>query len=443
MGAHPAELHIKAPFPAAFAPLVQERARYKVYYGGRGGAKSWAFARALLLRGLGEPLRVLCTREVQSSMKESVHQLLKDQIDAMGLGPVAQGGNGHYRVLTDRIVGVNGTLFTFKGLSDPDALKSTEGVDVAWLEEAHAVSKGSWNKLDPTIRKPGSEIWISFNPELPTDYLYELFIKKKPPPRAMVKKVTYRDNPWLPAELRDQMLHMRENDFDEYLHVWEGFCRAALEGAVYAKELRTAQKEGRLTGPVPVDKAKPVHVFFDLGRGDMTAMWFVQIVNFQYRIIGYYQNNGFVWDHYLEHLEAERMRRGFYYGTIWLPHDADNELLGSRRTIKQQTEDANYRTKIVKKIGLVDGINAARTVFQNAYFDEDECLQGINCLRQYHYEVDDDGTRSKLPEHDWSSHGSDAWRYLGVALKEDNPKPKVKPKLRASLPAGRNAWMAR
>jgi phage terminase large subunit len=200
------------------------------------------------------------------------------------------------------------------------------------------------------VRKPGSEIWVSFNPELPTDYLYRLFVadskrELRRPANSIVQKVTWRDNPWLPQVLRDEKDEMRRNDYDSYLWVWEGACRVALDGAVYAKQLRTVQKEERIT-QVPLEKAKPVHTFWDLGRGDMTAIWFVQIVGFQYRVVAYYQNNGEDFDHYLAKLEELRQERGWFYGTLWLPHDAEHKLLGAKRTIKQQAQDAGYRVRI-------------------------------------------------------------------------------------------------
>lgn len=442
MAAQAPTLKIRASFPRKFRFLLEEKARYKVAYGGRGGAKSWQFARALLIRGLQGNLRVLCTREVQSSLEDSVHKLLKDQIKLLGLGPVSEGGTGHYRWTKNHVYGPGGTEFIFKGLSDPEALKSAEGVDVCWIEEARTVSKASWQKLDPTVRKPGSEIWISFNPELATDFLYDLFIKRKPPPRSIVQKVSWRDNPWFSEELREQKDSQRERDYDDYLWIWEGHLRFALDGAVYAKQLREVQKEDRIT-VVPVVKSKPIHTFWDLGRGDMTAIWFVQIVGLQYRVVHYYQNNGEDFDHYLAKLEELKEERGWFYGTMWLPHDAEHKVLGAKRTIKQQALDAKHRARIVPNIKVADGIAAARAIFPATWFDEEHCSEGLACLRQYHYEVDDDGTRSKLPVHDWSSHGADGFRYMGVALRDDAPKPKAKPPARKPAPMSRQGWMGR
>lgn len=426
-------LKIHAQFPRKFRPLLEEKATYKVFYGGRGGAKSWQFARALLIKGLSGGLRVLCTREVQSSLKESVKQLLIDQIKLLGL-------EQFYRSTVDEIRGPDGTLFIFKGLSDPEALKSAEGVDICWIEEARTVSKASWAKLDPTIRKAGAEVWISFNPELETDYLYTLFVKNEPPPNSIVVKVGYEDNPWISAKFKEKADALKASDYDEWLWVYGGFCKVALEGAVYEKQLRACQAEGRITR-VPMVKGKPVHTFWDLGKGDMTAIWFVQIEGLQYRILHYIQANGLEVGDYLNKLEELRLEKGWFYGTMWLPHDAEHQRLGMPRTIKRQVEDGGYRVRIVPNIKVADGIAAARLVFASAWFDEAGCSDGLNCLRQYHYEVDDDGTRSRLPVHDWSSHGADGWRYLGVALKEDTPKPKrTAPPPKPAL--GRHGWLA-
>lgn len=189
--------------------------RYRVAYGGRGAIKSWSFARALIVLGAEIPLRILCAREYQSSIQESVHQLLASQIDMTGYGRL-------YEVQKTTILGVNGTEFIFKGIRrDPHKLKSLEGVDIAWIEEAEAVSLDSWRVLIPTIRKPGSEIWVSFNPALATDPTYEMFVGD-PPPRSVVRSVGYKDNPWLPAVLAEEAAELRKKDPEAYAYIWGG-----------------------------------------------------------------------------------------------------------------------------------------------------------------------------------------------------------------------------
>lgn len=208
---------LRVQFPPAFQPLFRP-ARYKVFYGGRGSAKSWAYARALLLRAYREPIRVLCAREIQASIAESVHHLLAEQIGEIGLAP-------WFTVRDSYIVSHTGAEFIFKGLRhNVTEIKSMEGIDVVWVEEAEKVSDPSWQTLIPTIRKPGSEIWVSFNPADEADPTYKRFVLK-PPPEAVVVKVSWRDNPWFPDELRREKDYLQRVDPDAYAHVWEGECK--------------------------------------------------------------------------------------------------------------------------------------------------------------------------------------------------------------------------
>ena len=205
---------LKADFPDKLQCLF-EPARYKILYGGRGGSKSWGIARALLILGAERKLRIACGREIQKSISDSVHHLLKSQIEQLGLGD-------RYRVYADHIDGPNGTLITFHGLkSNIDSVKSIEGIDIFWAEEAQTLSKASWDILVPTIRKEGSEIWVSFNPDLETDETYRRFVHS-PPRGAIVRKIGWRDNPWFNQVLRDEMENTRARSEDDYLHIWEG-----------------------------------------------------------------------------------------------------------------------------------------------------------------------------------------------------------------------------
>ncbi|MBY0308966.1 MAG: PBSX family phage terminase large subunit, partial [Phycisphaerales bacterium] len=261
----------KATFPQKLAFLFQPH-RYKVLYGGRGGAKSWGIARALLILGAKKPLRILCAREFQDSIADSVHELLKSQIVALGL-------QAFYEVQKTKITGTNGTEFVFDGLRhNINSLKSFEGADIVWVEEANNVSKRSWDVLIPTIRKEGSEIWISFNPEMAEDETYKRFVMN-PPANAKVVKIGWRDNPWFPKVLMDELLDLKARDHNAYLNVWEGETVQVIDGAIYAKEIKAVLAEGRRT-KVRYDPSRPVHTFWDLGRSDRTSIWFVQLAAF-------------------------------------------------------------------------------------------------------------------------------------------------------------------
>lgn len=216
---------LKVQLPAAFSELIKP-ARYKVYYGGRGSGKSWAVARTLLLLALRRKIRVLCAREYQSSIADSVHKLLMEQISDMGL-------SAWYTVTKSGISNVMGSEFFFKGIHhNIMEIKSTEGVDICWVEEAQAVSEESWQVLIPTIRKPGSEIWLTFNPLEESDPTYQRFVVS-PPPGAIVRKVNWRDNPYFPDVLREEMEYMRRVDPDGYAHVWEGEVRTISDAVIF------------------------------------------------------------------------------------------------------------------------------------------------------------------------------------------------------------------
>ena len=207
---------LKIEIAEIFKPLLSEAWRVKFYYGGRGGGKSYAFADSLLLLGRQKKLFIACLREIQDSIKDSVYKLLCDRISAWGLND--------YKIYENRIENkVTSTRFIFRGLRDQDInnIKSLEGVDIAWIEEAHTITKKSWNILSPTIRKNGSEIWISMNREEENDPLWVL-VGSKPDERTLVRKVNYYDNPFCPEELKLQAEKCKRESPEDYEHIWLG-----------------------------------------------------------------------------------------------------------------------------------------------------------------------------------------------------------------------------
>lgn len=212
-------------FAPKFKPLFQPK-RYKTFHGGRGGAKSWAAARALVIMAASKKLRILCTREVQNSIKDSVHKLLKDQIEMLGLNP-------WFRITNESITSASGSEFLFKGLRfDPLGIKSTEGVDICWVEEAQSVSSDSWSILIPTIRKEGSEIWVTFNPGEEADPTYQRFIVN-PPDDSITVEVNYYDNPYLPETLRKEMEYCKRVDYEAYEHIWLGKPKSISDSVIF------------------------------------------------------------------------------------------------------------------------------------------------------------------------------------------------------------------
>jgi len=413
----------RAEFPIKLEGLFK-KSRYKVLHGGRGGAKSWGIARALLILGAKNPIRILCAREFMTSMRDSVHKLLCDQIESLGL-------LNFYEITQASIRGKNGTEFAFVGLKNNVAnVKSYEGIDICWVEEAQTVSRLSWNVLIPTIRKAGSEIWVSFNPELETDETYQRFVAN-PPEDCISMRVNWYDNPWFPETLRMEKDALKARDEEAYNQVWEGLCRQTVDGAIFAKEMQQAEKDGRIT-KVPYDATKPVHAVFDLGWSDSTAIWFLQFVGMETRLIRYIEDSQKTISYYL----ATMQTFGYVYETIWLPHDAENKTLAAAgRSIDDIVRAAGFKTNILPRVPILDSINAARTIFPNCWFDREHAADGLACLRHYRYDVDPDTKQfSRNPLHDHYSHGADAFRYIALMIKEP-----VKRKKQQVATAG--SWM--
>jgi len=261
------------------------------------------------------------------------------------------GLSGCYEVLKSSITGKNGTEFIFAGLKhNINNIKSVEACDIVWVEEAQVVSKHSWEVLIPTIRKEHSEIWASFNPELDTDDTYRRFVVN-PPPNSIVRKISWRDNPWFPDVLRQEMEHLARTDPAAHAHIWEGQCRPAVEGAIYERELRAAEQENRIT-KVPYDAMAPVHTFWDLGFGDMVAIWMAQVVGFEYRVIDYEEGSQQAIPYYLQRLQ----QRPYVWGTDWLPWDGGAKQLGTGKSIQELMQAAGRSVRVTPQLRVADGI---------------------------------------------------------------------------------------
>lgn len=392
--------------PKAFKGLFSPK-RYKVYYGGRGGAKSYNFAIALLVMGMSRKMRILCARELQGSIADSVHKLLSDIVDQYELGTF-------YEVQKATILGKNGTEFIFKGLKhNSTEIKSTEGVDVCWVEEAEKVSDSSWEILIPTIRKDGSEIWCSFNPKNPTDPTYRRMVLEADE-NFHVQKVSYLDNPFFPETLEIERRRLQSSDPVAYKHIWEGEFDERFTGFVYAEILKQAAEANRIC-EIPRDDVSDVITAWDLGHADSTAIWFAQKKGLEVRVIDYYENNFEPLEHYAQVIKD----KGYRYTCHYLPHDGNHERLGARGSIKSQLREMGLHCQTLPTTKLEAGINLTRDLLKSAYIDKNKCADGLHALRNYQYEYDDNkGMFKQKPKHDWSSHASDAMRYLAMALKE-------------------------
>lgn len=400
-------------------------ARYKVAHGGRGSGKSWGVARALLIMAATKPLRILCTREVQKSIKDSVHRLLSDQIPVLGLG-------AEYEVLDTEIRGRNGSLFVFAGLSSHtvESIKSYEGVDIVWVEEAQSVSKRSWDVLTPTIRKPGSEIWLTLNPDLDTDETYVRFISN-PPSDARVVQVNWRDNPWFGAELEAERKATLKRAPDDYDNIWEGMPKRTVDGAIYKHEIDRLYAQGRIRA-VPYDPLLKVHTVWDLGFNDSMAIILVQRYASELRIIEYIEDSHKRLDEYVREIEKRKYR----WGQDYLPHDGRAKDYRSGRSAEEIVQTMGRSPRIVPNIGVEQGIKTVRMVFDRCYFDKDNASKLVERLKRYRRAIPTSTNEPAHPLHDENSHGSDAFRYLAVVADQlsnadDFPVDQMEPEVYA------------
>lgn len=389
-------------------------ARWKVLYGGRDSAKSHSIARMLLARGRAKTERILCTREVQKSISESVHQLLKDLIAELGM-------SDFYDVQQNYIHGRNGTKISFHGLSGQTAtsIKSFEGTTICWVEEAQVISKRSWDLLEPTIRAPNSEIWVSFNPDMDTDETYKRLVLS-PPPNSIVTKINWMDNPWRSVVLDAAREKMQKDSPDDYAHIYEGECRPAIEGAIYYKEVSQLRSTNRLCN-TPYDPMLKVHVVCDLGFNDYMSLLLCQRLGSEIRIIKYIEDRF----RYIPSYHQELSELKLNYGKLWLPHDGRaKHVTGS--SAEEQFRALGWDVEIVPDIGIEQGIRKMREVFPRLLVDRTQAGEWLNRMGRYRRRVNADGQAS-TPVHDDESHGADGGRYMSIVCDQFENDKQVNP----------------
>lgn len=395
--------------PKAYKFLFEPK-RYKAVYGGRGKGASHNIARVLLLMGANRKLRIVCGREIQKSIKDSVHKLFSDVIRSNATLAY------HYEVLETEIRGKNGTEITYVGLRhNVRGIKSLEGVDIFFIEEAENVSDGSYEILIPTIRKEGSEIWAAFNVKNISDPTYRRFISEAGDDTIAVK-LSWRDNKFFPDVLRREMEKLRDSDYDAYQHIWEGMPDTRRSGAVYAKQLAQARTDGRITR-VPYDPACEVFTAWDLGFGDATSIWWLQFVGRELRWLECYENSGEQLDHYARIVKEKpyNYRRSGHY----LPHDAEHGNIRGGSVSDQLRTMGLQNTVLQREASIDPGIELLRQTIVYSAFDGEKCKEGLRALENYGYEWDDDrGVFKSKPRHDWSSHYADSARYAAIAASQ-------------------------
>lgn len=401
--------------PDAFIELFQpsKKWRHILYHGGRSSGKSTTVAIYLVTLATNRPVRILCCREVQRSIKESVHRLLSDCIQKYKLPG--------WTITEETLRNRNGSEFIFKGLHGNDQdVKSTEGVDICWVEEAQSVSMNSIDVLIPTIRKDGSFLIWTMNRLTEEDPVWNR-IAKNPDERTYVRQVNSDEIELL---LSPEVIHerekMRKDNPELFEHVWLGQPLTVNTGSVFGKQLAQARKEGRI-GSVPYDNALGCYTAWDLGIGDATAIWFFQVTTGgEIHFIDHYESSGEDLGHYISVIQ----NKPYQYNKHFLPHDANARELQTNMTRADFFRNRGINNVEVLRptrftLGTDDISMVARPKFSKCWFDEEKCQRGLECLRAYHYEYDE---RNKLlkdkPCHDWASHSSSAFIYAMMAETE-------------------------
>jgi phage terminase large subunit len=402
-----------------FEPLLAP-ARYKGAWGGRGSGKSHFFAELLVEECLANKgTRAVSIREVQKTLKESSKRLIEDKLRTLGVAT----GHG-FKVFNEVIQTPGDGVITFTGMQDhtADSIKSLEGYRIAWVEEAQSLSARSLQLLRPTIRLEGSELWFGWNPRRKSDAVDALLRGEMLPTGAAVVNANWKDNPKFPAVLEQERLDCLRLQPEQYEHVWQGAYATVLEGAYYAASLALAKQEGRISR-VAADPLLTLRAFADIGgtgaRADAFTIWIAQFVGKEIRVLDYYEAQG---QPLATHLAWMRSK-GYTPDRCqwWLPHDGDTQDKVFDVSYASALKDALYKVTVVPNQGKGAAkarIEAARRLFPSIWFNDVPTEPGRDALGWYHEKKDEERNIGLGPDHDWSSHGADAFGLMCVAYEE-------------------------
>ena len=406
----PQENSLEISTAKVFEPLLGD-AGYKGAHGGRGSGKSWFFAEMMIESHIQRKTDSVVLREVWKDLKFSASKLLGETILRLNAGL--------YFDVQDKVIRVkHGGIIIFHGMQDynADSIKSLEGFDRAWFEEAQNASQRSLDLLRPTVmRKPGAQLWFSWNRYKAKDPIELLFYGKHPLPNSVVVEANLLDNPFRSKELvtemeADRLIH----DADKFSNIWMGTYLQNTDGDYYKQEMKLARASGRICKIPRLDI--PVNTFWDIGNSDGCAIWFHQSVGLEDRFIGYYENNGETLAHYVRKLQDT----GYIFGKHFLPHDASHERLSiNNKSVRVMLEDSGLKNVVVvPRIQYLHlGIQMVKKHFPAIYFDEDACAEGIERLDNYRkkYSMRDAKFLDEPDKSNGSSEAADALRQYAQA----------------------------
>ena len=415
--------------PPKLIPVFQGEARYRGAYGGRGSAKTRSFALMTAVRGYmwsmaGEEGIILCGREFMNSLEDSSLEEVKAAIRSEPwLAEHYEIGEKFVRTKDGRIA------YTFAGLRhNLDSIKSKARIKLAWVDEAEPVSETAWQKLIPTVREHDSEIWLTWNPERKNSPTHLRF-RESPPEGAKIVELNYRDNPWFPAVLEQERLNDLRARPESYGHIWEGDFISVVQGAYFAPALTQAKTQGRIT-VVPHDPLMTLRAYWDIGgtgaKADACAIWIVQFVGQQVRALDYYEAVGQELSAHVQWLRS----KGYERALCVLPHDGAAHDKVHRVSYESALKQAGFATRVVPNMGsgaAMARIEAVRRLFPAIHFNEATTEAGRDALGWYHEKRDEARGIGLGPNHDWASHGADAFGLMAVDHAQQPASPTTAP----------------
>lgn len=423
---------VQIALPEKLIPVFDGQADVRGAYGGRGSAKTRSFAKMVAVRGLihgsaGESGILLCGRQFMNSLEDSSLEECKRAIEEEPfLADYYEIGDKYIKSKDGRIA------FVFAGLDRNIAsIKSKGRILVCWVDEAEPVTEEAWTTLEPTLREEGegwnAELWVTWNPKRKTAAVEKRF-RFANDPRIKMVELNWRDNEKFPAVLERKRLRDKEERPDQYDHVWEGGYVTVVEGAYYAKHLTEAKAQNRI-GRVAADPLMTLRAFCDIGgtgaRADAFAMWIAQFVGREIRVLDYYEAVG---QPLATHLAWMR-EKGYTPDKcqFWLPHDGATNDKVHDVSYESALRQAGYSVDVVPNQGKGAAkarIEAGRRLFPSMWFNDETTEAGRAALGWYHEKRDDERNIGLGPEHDWASHGADAFGLMCVAYEQPKDKPK-------------------
>jgi phage terminase large subunit len=425
--------------PPKLIPVFLGEADFRGAFGGRGSAKTRSFAKMTAVRGYqwsqaGEEGLIVGGREYMNSLDESSMAEIKAAIlSEPWLADHYDIGEKYIRTRDRRIE------YDFIGLRhNIDSVKSKARIKLLWVDEAEPVSDTAWQKAIPSVREEDAEIWVTWNPESKTSATHKRF-REKPADRSKIVEINWRDNPWFPAILDRRRVEDQRDRPDSYDHVWEGGFRTHFEGAYFASQLTEARAKGRV-GTLAADPLMTYRAFWDIGgtgaKADLTAIWIAQFIGQSIFVLDYYEAQGQPLATHVNWLRSN----GYGNAFCILPHDGANSEKVFDASYEGALRQAGFSVVVVPNQGrgaAIMRVEAARRLFPRIWFNAETTGPGLDALGAYHEKRDDKRNIGLGPNHDWSSHGADAFGLMCVAY--EAPVERTKPKPREH--AGAGSWM--